>query len=735
MKFMKPLLVLFVIVNFSFVQAFNITIKLPEVKIDLPKIELPRITLPKIDLPKITLPNIKLPEIKIAHIEIGSIQDINIAHIEVGKIELPDLKIPEINIAHIEVGNINLPDINLVHVEFDLEKDLRNPGRFYNNIGSELTTFKSNVDRELTVFKSNIDAELTIAKKNVDRELTDLYQDAKDTHDKAMEDIYRETKEGLRKTATALEAAGQPENLARIALVYTASVYGGPLGSAMANALLDKLENPSISDEDLFKSFVTGAASGYASEAVTVVPSGVTSNLTRDASNIILNGDSYRAEDFLTSVATGYAKVDGGDGFIKNVVDSSANNALNYSIETVINKKEFDQEAFSDALYEGLANGITEESVNYLLDEYVIKYIPEEHKRLDKQLAEKVKQQYADLFLGLQERQIEIEQSKLRNLTPSEAQEVVDFFNEKQVEYFRMIEEGLRANGQENITFLDIQAAIQNDQGAFLNYLIADPHFDAINNKMSAPAAKGQRIPQASNVAALMFMAITTYSLTQNYIDSKDLYEKFENGDQELGEFVLDNKLEVGMLSVEALTAVFAGPAAKSIGLIKGARVTGATLAYANKLKVVDEAGLKVLAHLTDRLNKLPKSLQVQRITIGSKDKIAIVGRKMNGVVNDAKGTVDNMLSKADTFQPSRRAIREFNLSVKRYRREIRDPDAFLPDHLVKDTKMFKENVNWIKDKKSKGYTILDMGDPLKSDLKEGKSVFYEMEKKLLYND
>jgi hypothetical protein len=66
----------------------------------------------------------------------------------------------------------------------------------------------------------------------------------------------------------------------------------------------------------------------------------------------------------------------------------------------------------------------------------------------------------------------------------------------------------------------------------------------------------------------------------------------------------------------------------------------------------------------------------------------------------------------AKHFEPSPRANSAWEKTVERYRQDVGDPNAYLPDDILKTTDLYKENVSWAKKSKKDGYTVVDIGNP-----------------------
>ncbi len=540
-------------INLANINLVNISIS--DLKIDLGDLN---ISLPSLSLSSI---DIVLPEMNLS--------DVRIAHLEVGEVKLK-LVIPDIKIMHVsmdvdgvfsrfldDLGDFQVPEVKIIHIEADIREDLGAPGNILNNSNREFTRLKADADRELTI----------------------AYQNLKNTHDKAFSDVQREIGSGLLKTANALKAAGRPENLGRMALVYTASLYAGPFGAAMANAMLDKLENPQISDQDLFNSFVTGAAAGYAGEAVggaqietlqsmPNAASAIARNLTQDAGSVLLRGESYSAEQFLMSVTTGAANISTGDSFVAEVVDSTLNAGKDYTLNSLINEKGFDKEGFDRAVYEGLAQGVTRETMHAIVDKYVAPHIP---KRVDKVVIEDLGNFLADLFEAeeLTARQAEIE--AFTNLSPSEQEKYIADMGEI---YEKAIND---FGGDYQVAFL--LGDIDKVEGVLTSYVDGNP--EAYAKFVEIQSRLNIHYEGVAPASAFKFVAVavSTYFFCQTIEQTIELKKKYEASNQEPLVFLQENKVEISLIGADLLTT-----ALPALAFLKSGKQVGKLLFSARKL-------------------------------------------------------------------------------------------------------------------------------------------------------
>ncbi len=101
---------------------------------------------------------------------------------------------------------------------------------------------------------------------------------------------------------------------------------------------------------------------------------------------------------------------------------------------------------------------------------------------------------------------------------------------------------------------------------------------------------------------------------------------------------------------------------------------------------------------------------------VNNSDKTIIVGRKMDDIKK-----MKNKLGKNDpnlmTFDPSPLAKKEWNEYLKKYGNNV-------PDEIVKNSELYKENAKWIRGAMDGGFNVIDLGTVNGG----GKGTFYEME-------
>ncbi|ARD43804.1 hypothetical protein [Colwellia sp. PAMC 21821] len=373
------------------------------IKISTPKITIkkPKITIAK---PKITIAK---PTIRVGPVKIDPVGTVKEAARQAKKLkddidrELTEKK-AEVDIAATNAKVALDREVTVLKEDMDeTATDLKQ------DLDTSLTKSKENIDSAATDLKKDFDKTLTEAKEDIDRELTNTYANVK-----------RETDKGIQKTGAALAAMGEPENIARMAIVYAASAYGGPMGSAFANAIIDKyIFKKDMSDQDLLNSFVTGAAAGYAGEfagsgstgqafidSMPQASSQVIQNLATDVGNVVIGGEPYSFDDFVSSVATAVINVSSGDDTTCKIFDSAVNGAADYALDAVARGEKIDMDTLTDQIYSGMASGVTNDLVNNMMEKHVIPYLPEE-KRLDKDLLEEVGNALTAVFTVTQDRE------------------------------------------------------------------------------------------------------------------------------------------------------------------------------------------------------------------------------------------------------------------------------------------------------------------------------------------
>lgn len=137
----------------------------------------------------------------------------------------------------------------------------------------------------------------------------------------------------------------------------------------------------------------------------------------------------------------------------------------------------------------------------------------------------------------------------------------------------------------------------------------------------------------------------------------------------------------------------------------------------------------KSYSRIHDAVKTLPDNLKIRAIKEGTDpSKVAIVGRKMKGGVNDvAKHFIKNGIE-VETFKWSKNAELEMLKLTEKY-------GGRAPYDVVVETLAFKENKQWAEGLLEKGYNIYDIGDPLGANVFEGFSPFYDIETITIWGD
>ncbi len=141
--------------------------------------------------------------------------------------------------------------------------------------------------------------------------------------------------------------------------------------------------------------------------------------------------------------------------------------------------------------------------------------------------------------------------------------------------------------------------------------------------------------------------------------------------------------------------------------------------------KGIFKIGSKALSPLTEEFMRVAEKFNIKelKITNPNAEKFAVIGQTMERV-KAAAGVLEKMGSEIKTFHPTEAAQKEFSTLMEKYAGKT------IPDDVVKTTKLFQENTEWINTMKNKGYGIIDVGDDA---AKNYKSTFYEMEKTQTY--
>ena len=259
---------------------------------------------------------------------------------------IPPFKLPEITIGPIKVPEVKI-DLGPLNPLAKKTKELKD------NVDRELTDRHNDVRRELTDWKGDADSTLTIAKNDFDRELTN-----------AQESITR-----------VFNACKESKSLLRTAFLYAATLYGGPYGAALANAIMDKLENPGMSEEDFFRAWATGAFAAYAGGAISAVTdsqlvANIASNVGNDIGGVIFNGESMDAGDLLGNIISGAIIIKSGDSFGNKILDNAfINIACDHELSSLAHVEFLLENIFSDV---DVATNIFQHIINH--DPYLMQY-------------------------------------------------------------------------------------------------------------------------------------------------------------------------------------------------------------------------------------------------------------------------------------------------------------------------------------------------------------------------
>jgi hypothetical protein len=115
------------------------------------------------------------------------------------------------------------------------------------------------------------------------------------------------------------------------------------------------------------------------------------------------------------------------------------------------------------------------------------------------------------------------------------------------------------------------------------------------------------------------------------------------------------------------------------------------------------------------------------RVRPGANDKVAVIGRSMDNVVNpyaEGPGTKYNVETfSGDQISPAAQA--EWKNLKSKYA-----PDP-IPEDVVRNSQMFQEDQAWAQKVKDQGYTVVDADNPGGQDA----SPFYDAEKQILFDD
>jgi hypothetical protein len=119
--------------------------------------------------------------------------------------------------------------------------------------------------------------------------------------------------------------------------------------------------------------------------------------------------------------------------------------------------------------------------------------------------------------------------------------------------------------------------------------------------------------------------------------------------------------------------------------------------------------------------------VKAARVRPGSDTKVAVVGRNMEAVEKYAQGLKNSKGIEPELFTGNKispAAGDDFVRLQERY-----PPPNRIPDDVIRESQMFRENQAWAQKLADEGYTVVDIGNPTQ----RGLSPFYEMEKGILF--
>lgn len=364
-----------------------------------------------------------------------------------------------------------------------------------------------------------------------------------------------------------------------------------------------------MSDEDLLKSFAIGAAAGYAAEGVQGFAEGkevletakhasylsksasaVTQNLVTDAGNIVLNDQGYSSEDFFKSLATGLSVVETGDGILANTFESTLEGGLQaaaeQSVDNDLNLKKVDFDRVEQAMYQGMANGLTRESVRAIMDAIIIDSLP---KRVDEKAIDQFTALFSSTMQSLEERQTDKFIEDFDNLSPQDQEAVLKLANELGKETRDVVAQQVYEKNFNELT--PEESASQEFSTLYettirLNLAGSEKaaEIDRYFNDSSGP----ERTPAALPLVPIALAALTLH-------DAYTLYAKYEGSSEKHGqsfeEFVEQNKTEVGLFVLGTLPA---GKLAKVANKVAKATNTNKVAKATKKLAAAGGKGIKI---------------------------------------------------------------------------------------------------------------------------------------------
>ena len=438
------------------------------------------------------------------------------------------------------------------------------------------------------------------------------------------QNVSREMRNSSKKVGVVLEAAGQPKNLARIGLLCVASYVAGPFGAAMVNVLYDKyVMKQSMTEGDMLKSFAIGAAAGYAAAGASAGISGyasaasssITSNLATDAGEVILNGESYSSKDFFVSIASGLASVEAGDGIMSEIFESTIEGGLKsvatQSVENDLSLSKIDFDKVESSTYFGLANGITREGVNGLVEEMVIKNLPASWERKDLQIFDEMKEAIYQAFSAEQEAKIDKGIELYENLNKEKKEAVIE---EAQKLGKNIADEAAMTAYGKKYSELTIRELASDKFKLVYNFTLEnrmnDPESLASINtyfENSKYNLEEDQLRSPSNSAAALILAfIAGYGVYSTIIDSQVMISNAEAEGVTLAEYAKTHKIETALIASDILITLV--PLAGNL-----LKVTSGSLHSAVKIL----ASARKLGIGKNKLSKLIGTLREARHTKG----------------------------------------------------------------------------------------------------------------------
>lgn len=148
---------------------------------------------------------------------------------------------------------------------------------------------------------------------------------------------------------------------------------------------------------------------------------------------------------------------------------------------------------------------------------------------------------------------------------------------------------------------------------------------------------------------------------------------------------------------------------------------------------------LPAFGKIFNGMSKNPGGFPIERIRMGSNPNvIAVIGRGMDDVVSPTAQHLQGALGdgvRVRTFQQSRSAADDFADRLKEYQEATGDTSGRLPYDLVKNSKTYTENKEWIEQARRDGATIMDLGDPKNKGGSQGPSAYHDMERGVAFGD